>query len=782
MNNLVNYSQILTGYVGSESFLRKIRDVVMRIKEKNPSAVYLCDPVLGDNGHFYVPESLIPIYQNEVLPLADITTPNNFELELLSGMKVTTEAEALTAMDILHQKGIPIVVLSSLDASGTDLASYVSLKDSKEGTRRVWKTIIPRLQGIFTGTGDLFAALFLGVYSKLGKQNLPRVLETTLSTMKVVLGRTKEKADQRKIPVAPGEKPKPSELQLVQSLDVILNPPSSCAAIEVNSGHLQKESGLLGYPSTYTPTRGEPWPKPQHVTKYGQLYMVVRPPVFRFETVRHTCDLVEDALKRYYLLISQHHSMLQSFRKDKVGNEEKAWKGTPNYAGYLDVLKVDLMAPCEAYPNENMDESYELKIDTPDLVGQGMLIASSNWGLLRGLETFSQLLYPTSDFAALQLNSTLLFDFPRFSYRSVLLDTSRHYLSKQVILENLEIMAMNKYNVFHWHIVDDQSFPYQSRVFPELSEKGAYHPYLHIYTQEDIAEIVEFARRRGIRVIPEFDTPGHVRSWGNAWTDFLTKCYNSHGKPDGTYGPINPLREDVYKKMKSLLQEIIQVFPDSYVHLGGDEVDFNCWKSNPEIQAYMQSQNLTDYGVLESSYMLEIMNIVKTLSRNTTYVVWQEVFDHGAGTINQDAVVSVWKSQGNLTAAGEELDLVTSSGYRAIFSSCWYLDYISTGRDWPKYYLCDPQNFNGTSRQKRLVIGGGAALWGEYVDSTNLTPRLWPRASAPAERLWSSQKVNNTQEASHRLEEHRCRLVQRGFNVQPPNGPSYCIVDWNARN
>ncbi|CAL8089391.1 unnamed protein product [Orchesella dallaii] len=236
MNNLVNYSQILTGYVGSESFLRKIRDVVMRIKEKNPSAIYLCDPVLGDNGHFYVPESLIPIYQNEVLPLADITTPNNFELELLSGMKVTSEAEAMTAMDILHQKGIPIVVLSSLDASGNDLASYVSFRDSKDGPRRVWKTIIPRLQGIFTGTGDLFAALFLGVYSKLGKQNIPRVIESALSTMKVVLGRTKEKADQRNIPVLPGEKPKPSELQLVQSLDVILNPPSSCAAVEVNLG------------------------------------------------------------------------------------------------------------------------------------------------------------------------------------------------------------------------------------------------------------------------------------------------------------------------------------------------------------------------------------------------------------------------------------------------------------------------------------------------------------------------------------------------------------------
>ncbi|CAL8089385.1 unnamed protein product [Orchesella dallaii] len=546
------------------------------------------------------------------------------------------------------------------------------------------------------------------------------------------------------------------------------------------SSHLKKELSLEGYPSTYLPTRGEPWPKPQHVTKYGQLFMVVRPPVFRFETVRNTCDLVEDALKRYYALINRRHSTLQRFRNDKKNDAEKPWKGTPNYVGYLDVLKIDLMTPCEAYPNENMDESYELKIDTPDLVGQGLLVASSNWGILRGLETFSQLLYPTSDYAALQLNSTLLLDYPRFSYRSVLLDTSRHYLSKQVILENLDLMAMNKYNVFHWHIVDDQSFPYQSRVFPELSEKGAYHQYTHIYTQEDIADIIEFARRRGIRVIPEFDTPGHTRSWGYAWPDFLTECFTSRGQPDGTFGPINPLREDAYKKMAQLLEEVINVFPDSYLHLGGDEVDFDCWKSNPEIQNYMQSRNLTDYSILESAFMLEMMNIVKGLSPNTTYVIWQEVFDHGARAINKDAVISVW--MGNQTEAGKELDRVTALGHRAILSSCWYLDYISTGRDWPKYYLCDPQNFNGTSAQKRLVIGGGAALWGEYVDSTNVTPRLWPRASATAERLWSSQTVNNTEEASHRLEEHRCRLVQRGFNVQPPNGPSHCLVDWNTRN
>lgn len=194
----------------------------------------------------------------------------------------------------------------------------------------------------------------------------------------------------------------------------------------------------------------------------------------------------------------------------------------------------------------------------------------------------------------------------------------------------------------------------------------------------------------------------------------------------------------------------------------------------------MQDRNFTDYSALEFAYMSEIMGIVKTLSPNTTYMLWQEVFDHGGGTLNKDAIISVW--MGGDKDSGKKLASVTENGFRAVLSSCWYLDYISTGRDWPKYYLCDPHNFNGTKAQKRLVLGGGAALWGEYVDSTNLTPRLWPRASAVAERLWSSESTRSVEKASHRLEEHRCRLVQRGYNVQPPNGPSYCLVDWNERN
>lgn len=130
-------------------------------------------------------------------------------------------------------------------------------------------------------------------------------------------------------------------------------------------------------------------------------------------------------------------------------------------------------------------------------------------------------------------------------------------------------------NVFHWHIVDDQSFPYVSYTYPELTEFGAYDPYNHIYTNADVKDIIEFGRQRGIRVVPEFDSPGHTLSWGKA-VPILTPCY-SGSKANGEFGPIDPSNNQSYIFLEKFIKELVTVFPDKYLHLGGDEVDFSCW-------------------------------------------------------------------------------------------------------------------------------------------------------------------------------------------------------------
>ncbi|XP_071436920.1 beta-hexosaminidase subunit beta isoform X1 [Pithys albifrons albifrons] len=460
------------------------------------------------------------------------------------------------------------------------------------------------------------------------------------------------------------------------------------------------------------------------------------------------CAPLQDAFRRYYEYMFGHS------RRRRWGRRPLATRAE---LSELSELQVVIEAPepgCDSYPHLGSSEAYHLTVTEPVAI----LKAYEVWGALRGLETFSQLVHE-DDYGSFLVNESEINDFPRFAHRGILLDTSRHYLPRKSILTNLDAMAFNKFNVLHWHIVDDQSFPYQSIYFPELSDKGAYSSNL-IYTPADVRLVIEYARLRGIRVIPEFDTPGHTQSWGKGQKGLLTPCYNK-GQPTGSFGPINPIWNTTYDFMTKFFKEISSVFPDAYIHLGGDEVDFSCWKSNPEVKEFMKKQGFDiDYAKLESYYIQNILDIVS--SYNKGQLVWQEVFDHKA-QLKPDTVVEVWMANNY----AHELSSVTGAGFSAVLAAPWYLDYISYGQDWKKYYRVEPLDFLGSEEQKKLVIGGEACLWGEFVDATNLTPRLWPRASAVGERLWSSRNVTNLEDAYKRLTSHRCRMLRRGIAAEP---------------
>lgn len=172
----------------------------------------------------------------------------------------------------------------------------------------------------------------------------------------------------------------------------------------------------------------------------------------------------------------------------------------------LEHVRVEVQQSGCQYPGPKHDESYSIGVPHGQHAHEALVQAKSVWGALRGLETLSQLVY-TNQHNQLVINETEIHDHPRYQYRGVLLDTARHYLPVRLILANLDAMAYNKFNVFHWHIVDDQSFPYFSTKYPNLTDFGAYTR-RHIYTQEDVRDVIEYARMRGIRVIPEIDSPG----------------------------------------------------------------------------------------------------------------------------------------------------------------------------------------------------------------------------------------------------------------------------------
>lgn len=498
-------------------------------------------------------------------------------------------------------------------------------------------------------------------------------------------------------------------------------------------------------PSSY----GTLWPLPQSVHISPVVYHL-SPAVFKIvhgpqSSAGPLCVMLQDAFRRYYEYI---------FANSKW-EEVPAKYSSDGQVLQLQVTITDSDPECDLYPSVTSDESYQIIVNE----NIAMLNANKVWGALRGLETFSQLI-TEDEFGALQINQTEIKDYPRFAHRGILIDTSRHYLPLRTIFLTLDAMAFNKFNVLHWHIVDDQSFPYQSITFPELSDKGSYQPYTHIYSPVDIVLLIEFARFRGIRVVPEFDSPGHTDSWGKGQKDLLTPCYKDN-IPSGTYGPINPILNTTYDFMTKFFREISYIFRDEYIHLGGDEVDFSCWKSNPDIMKFMAEHSFgTDYSKLESFYIQKILDIVSSVKKG--YMIWQEVFDNGV-KIKQDTIVEVWK----WSNCNEELHNVTAAGYTTILAAPWYLDIISYGQDWQRYYKVEPLSFNGTEEQKQLVIGGEACLWGEFVDATNLSPRLWPRASAVGERLWSSKDVTQLGDAYNRLIGHRCRMVRRGIAAEP---------------
>ncbi|CAF4155066.1 unnamed protein product [Rotaria magnacalcarata] len=374
---------------------------------------------------------------------------------------------------------------------------------------------------------------------------------------------------------------------------------------------------------------------------------------------------------------------------------------------------------------------------------------------------------------------------PRFQHRGVLLDSSRHFLPVPLIKKNLDVMAYNKLNVFHWHFVDNQSFPFESRTFPNLSRQGAFSSD-HVYTPEDVTSIIEHARLLGIRVIPEIDTPGHTYSWGKSMPELITVCW-ANGKPyQAIYGQhgemeiFNPIEPRVYSTMDALLREVKSIFPSNYIHLGNIEsiVSNFVRRSNPNISRWMTDNKINSTRDLHSYYANRILDIMRNIS--AIPIVWQDVWDEKV-ELPPGTIVQIWKGTSDDDISDEwapYLNEIAGQGYNVILSSPWYINYINYGHyrtnttivnlEFFKYYEVEPlRDFSGSDDAKIRILGGEACLWGEFVDGTNLLARLWPKTAAVAERLWSAASVNNSKDAQFRLDVHRCRLLRRGIPAQP---------------
>lgn len=526
---------------------------------------------------------------------------------------------------------------------------------------------------------------------------------------------------------------------------------------------------------------------------------------------------------------------------------QTGWQLTPHQAkNAQSPIKIFIEKKVPELPSAQMDESYQLITDS-----NGVTIkAATRFGAMRGMETLLQLIQTDGENTFVPL--VTINDSPRFAWRGVMLDSARHFLPINDILRQIDGMAAAKLNVFHWHLTDDQGWRFESQRYPKLQQLASDGQY---YTQQQMRQVVEYAKERGIRVVPEIDFPGHASAIAVAYPELISAAgpYKMQ-RHWGVHQPLlDPTQEQVYQFTDALIGELAAIFPDEYIHIGGDEVDPTQWKNNPSIQEFMKKNDLKDTHALQAYFNQRLEQILTNHQRKM--VGWDEI-QHP--TLSKNIMIQSWQGQDSLGHSAQE-------GFQGLLSTGFYLDqsqsaaYHYRNEILPRPFTVDVNvkqgeqaqswqfeierlkgspvkgsftlikgndgwrgfiDFAGKSRRavdhiewlspnqvtfsvdtwmgetrpvatlsegslsgytiignarypttgSRLadipegiapttpdadkmsnIRGGEIALWAENIRAPIIDVKLWPRAFAVSERLWSAQDVNNEDDMYRRL-------------------------------
>eukprot|EP00898_Chlorokybus_atmophyticus_P007913 jgi/Chlat1/8122/Chrsp75S07573 len=506
------------------------------------------------------------------------------------------------------------------------------------------------------------------------------------------------------------------------------------------------------------------WPMPKRCS-CGTSSIAIAPN-FQFTHPAFPSPFLQAAIQRYAGLM---------FDATPLGLTATVIKSVPS----LQQLRLSINSHNETL-TLGTDESYTLNIGVN---GSAALRAKTVYGLLRGLETFSQLVSYDYDRKGYYVSSLPIEieDAPRFVHRGLLIDTARHYLPKAAIKKILDSMSYAKLvhtfvacllrdksvtglqrqgNCLHWHMIDTQSFPLETKRAPKLWD-GAWSKHER-YTTHDVTELLRYAQQRGIRVVPEFDMPGHAASWGVGYPETWPS--------EDCREPLDPSKNATWELITSILRDAGDHFTDSCVHLGGDEVDTSCWSNSKHIQQWLSDQVLDEEGAYKR-FVSYAANRTAALGR--TPIFWEEVFNLFGDSLHPSTIVHVWFDRTTLPKA-------VQAGYRSLLSHGWYLDHLQETIE--QFYLNEPHHGIDAANHQ-FILGGEVCMWGETADASDIEQTIWPRAAAAAERLWSPRSVNDIATALPRLERFRCMLLKRGVAAAPvhvnvarqaPPGPGSC--------
>jgi hexosaminidase len=390
--------------------------------------------------------------------------------------------------------------------------------------------------------------------------------------------------------------------------------------------------------------------------------------------------------------------------------------------------------------------------------------------LFYGIQTLRQLLSGTAPVPCAEIE-----DKPRFGWRGMLLDCGRHFMSLALVKRYIDLLAYHKMNVFHWHLTEDQGWRLEIKRYPRLTEVGAWRTqngkkYGGFYTQEQVKEVVAYAKTRYVTVVPEVEMPGHSVAVLAAYPE-----YSCTGRPiavETHWGVFNdvlcPGKETTFEFVQNILDEVCALFPSTYIHIGGDECPKYYWKTCPNCQARIKAEGLKDENELQGYFTRRIDEYM--LSKGRHIIGWDEILEGG---VSKTAVVQSWRGLAGAVAAAKQGNAVISSPWDGTYFYCPQvaeevrINY-RTLNSLEKAYAFEPVPPEITPRQASLIMGGECCMWAEYTQEFEVDPQMFPRLSAFAEAIWSPAGAKNFADFSTRLGKHWSRLDALGVDYHRP--------------
>jgi hexosaminidase len=427
------------------------------------------------------------------------------------------------------------------------------------------------------------------------------------------------------------------------------------------------------------------------------------------------------------------------------------------------------------------DEGYKLTIGEKEIVIQ----AQKGSGLFYGMQTLIQLIGAYGK----EIPQAEIIDYPRFSYRGLHLDVGRHMFPAEFIKKYIDLLAHHKYNRFHWHLTEDQGWRIEIKKFPKLQEVAAYRKetvighantatrgnkkdfdgkrYGGYYTQEEIKDIVRFANDRHVTIIPEIELPGHALAALSAYPNL--GCTGGPYEAATTWGVFDDVfcagKEDTYRFLEGVMDEVVELFPGQYIHIGGDECPKTKWKSCPYCQRKIRSEKLEDEHELQSYFIQRMEKYLN--SKGKRIIGWDEILEGG---LAPNATVMSWRGeQGGIDAAKQNHDVIMTPG-----NWCYFDHYQDTAKSEPlaighytpvsEVYSYEPIPPQLSEEEAKHVLGAQANVWTEYIPtSDHVEYMVYPRASAMSEVLWSPRSARNYDHFLKRMKKHFERL--QGWDV-----------------